>query len=264
MSTSSTASADAVHRHLSARLREAGCVFAEDEARLLMREAGSPATLDRWLLRRCAGEPLEVLVGWAEFWGLRVTVAPGVFVPRRRTEALVRAALETAPDGGVLLDLCTGTGAVALALSHERPDLDLYAADLHPAAVRCAQDNLRGRARVVMSDLFDAVPADLRGHVDVVTANVPYVPSGDLDLLPAEAREHEPAFAHDGGDDGLAVLRRLVHDARAWLAPGGEVLVEVSRHQQAAARFALATAGLRPRVAASEDDGTVVVAGTPR
>jgi release factor glutamine methyltransferase len=193
-----------------------------------------------------------------------VTVVPGVFVPRRRTEGLVRAALDAAPEGGVLVDLCTGTGAVALALAHERPDLDLYAADLHPAAVGCAQVNLQGRAQVVMSDLFDSLPADLRGRVDTVTANVPYVPSGDLDLLPPEARDHEPTAAHDGGDDGLAVLRRLVHEARSWLASGGEVLVEVSRHQQAAARFAFATAGLRPRIALSDDDGTVVLAGTPR
>lgn len=263
-SAPSTGSPDAVHRHLSARLREAGCVFAEDEAALMMREAGSAATLDRWLLRRCTGEPLEVLVGWAEFWGLRVTVAPGVFVPRRRTEGLVRAALQVAPEGAVVVDLCTGTGAVALALSHERPDLDLYAVDLHPAAVRCAEGNLQGRARVVMSDLFDSLPADLRGRVDLVTANVPYVPSGDLDLLASEARDHEPASAHDGGEDGLAVLRRIVHASREWLAPAGEVLLEVSRHQQATARFALATAGLRPRVALTDDDGTVVVAGTPR
>ena len=254
----------AVHRHLSARLREAGCVFAEEEARLLMSEAGSSATLDRWLLRRCAGEPLEVLLGWADFWGLRVGVTPGVFVPRRRTEGLVRAALEVAPPGGVVVDVCTGTGAIALALAHERPDLELYAADLHPAAVQCARDNLHGSAQVLMSDVLQALPADLRGRIDVVTANVPYVPTGDLDLLPAEARDHEPGAAHDGGHDGLEVLRRVVREARAWLAPTGEVLLEVSRHQQAAARFAVATAGLSPRVALTDDDGTVVVGGTPR
>ena len=263
MSTPGSWSDEEVHRRLSARLREAGCVFAEDEARLLVGEAASSATLDRWVLRRCAGEPLEVLLGWAEFWGLRVGVEAGVFVPRRRTESLVRAALEVAPADGVLVDLCTGTGAVALALAYERPDLDLYAVDLHPAAVRCAQDNLQGVARVLMSDLFESLPADLRGRVDVVTANVPYVPTGDLDLLPSEARDHEPGSAHDGGADGLDVMRRAVREARSWLAPGGEVLLEVSRHQQAAARFAVATAGLSPRVAVDEGD-TVVVGGTPR
>lgn len=257
-------SPEAVHRHLSAQLRAAGCVFAEDEARLMMQEARSAATLDRWVLRRCVGEPLEVLLGWAEFRGLRVAVAPGVFVPRRRTEGLVRAALEVAPDHGVLVDLCTGTGAVALAVAHARPDLELYAADLAPAAARCAQHNLTGVARVVVSDLFESLPPDLRGRVDVVTANVPYVPSADLDLLPAEARDHEPVAAHDGGEDGLDVLRRVVHETKPWLAPDGEVLLEVSRHQQAAARFAVATAGLLPRVALSDDDGTVVLAAAPR
>ena len=255
---------DAVHRHLSARLRAAGCVFAEEEARLLVQEAGSSATLDRWVLRRCAGEPLEMLLGWAEFCGVRVGVAPGVFVPRRRTEGLVEAALEVAPEHGVLVDLCTGSGAVALAVAHARPDLEIHAVDLAPAAVRCAQDNLRGLASVVAGDLFDALPPDLRGRVDVVTANVPYVPSADLDLLPAEARDHEPVSAHDGGDDGLDVLRRVVREARPWLAPGGEVLLEVSRHQQAAARFAVVTAGLRPRVALVDDDGTVVLAASLR
>jgi release factor glutamine methyltransferase len=257
-------SPESVHRHLSARLRAAGCVFAEDEARLLVQEAASAATLDRWVLRRCAGEPLEVLLGWAEFHGLRVAVSPGVFVPRRRTAGLVDAALEVAPEQGVLVDLCTGTGAVALALAHARPDLSLYAADIAPAAVRCAQDNLTGLAQVVRSDLFESLPTELLGRIDVVTANVPYVPSDDLDLLPPEARDHEPVAAHDGGEDGLDVLRRVVRDARAWLSPGGQVLLEVGRHQQASARFAVATAGMRPRVALDDDDGTVVLAATPR
>ncbi len=249
------------HREVTVRLRAAGCVFAEEEAALLIEASPTTVGLERLVERRCAGEPLEVLLGWAAFRGLRVGVSPGVFVPRRRTEAIVDLASDLAPEGAVLVDLCTGTGAVALALSQERPDLELYAADLHPAALQCARVNLLDRAQVFLSDLFDGLPADLRGRVQVVTANVPYVPTGELDLLPSEARDHEPLTTHDGGDDGLDVVRRLARDARDWLVPGGHVVVEVNRRQVAGARFAIATAGLRPQVALEDEDGTVFLTG---
>ncbi|GAA1940739.1 putative protein N(5)-glutamine methyltransferase [Nocardioides marmoribigeumensis] len=249
------------HRQVSSRLRAAGCVFAEDEARLLMEESPTTVGLDRLVARRCAGEPLEVLLGWAAFRGLRVGVSAGVFVPRRRTELMVDVAASLAGEGAVVVDLCTGSGAVALALSVERPDLELYAADLHPAALQCARANLIDRAQVVVSDLFDNLPADLRGRIDVVTANVPYVPTGELEMLPPEAREHEPLSTHDGGEDGLDVVRRAARDARDWLVPGGHLVVELNRRQVASARFAVATAGLRPSVAAEDEDGTVFLAG---
>ena len=245
---------------LVAALRAAGCVFAEDEARLLEQEASSRAELDGWAARRCSGEPLEVLLGWAVFRGLRVGVAPGVFIPRRRTELLVDAAVECLPARGVAVDLCTGSGSVALALSHERPEVELHAADLDPVAVRCAAANLGPRATVVLSDLFAALPQRLRGRLDLVTANVPYVPSGDLALLSVDARRHEPALAHDGGMDGLGVLRRLSSQSVQWLRHGGHLVVEVAAHQEAAARLALATAGLRPTGLRAQD-GTVVLGG---
>ena len=241
-------------------LRGAGCVFAEDEARLLEQEASSRAQLDSWATRRSAGEPLEVLVGWAVFRGLRVGVAPGVFIPRRRTEQLVDAALELLPARGVAADLCTGSGAVALALSHERPEVELLAADLDPAAVRCAAANLGGRATVLLSDLFAALPHRLRGRLDLVSANVPYVPSGDLGLLPVDARHHEPVLAHDGGADGLGVLRRLSSQAAQWLRRGGHLVVEVAAHQEAAARHTLDADGLVPSRLRMRD-GTVVLGG---
>ena len=249
------------HRSISARLRAAGCVFAEEEARLLMEASATTVGLDRLVDRRCAGEPLEVLLGWAAFRGLRVGVDAGVFVPRRRTELMVDVAASLAREHAVVVDLCTGSGAVALALSVERPDLELYAADLHPAALRCARTNLHDRAQVFVSDLFDGLPGDLRGQVDVATANVPYVPTGELDLLPPEARDHEPLVTHDGGEDGLDVVRRVAREARDWLVPGGHLVVEVNRRQVASARFAVATAGLRPSVAAEDDEGTVFLAG---
>jgi release factor glutamine methyltransferase len=249
------------HREVSTRLRAAGCVFAEDEARLLMEASPTTVGLDRLVERRCAGEPLEVLLGWAAFRGLRVGVSAGVFVPRRRTELMVDVASRLAHEGAVVVDLCTGSGAVVLALSEERPDLELYAADLHPAALQCARANLLDRAQVFVSDLFAGLPTDLRGRIDVVTANVPYVPTGEIDLLPPEARDHEPLSTHDGGEDGLDVVRRVARDAREWLVPGGHVVVEINRRQAANGRFAVATAGLRPSVVAEDEEGTVFLAG---
>jgi release factor glutamine methyltransferase len=244
-----------------ARLRAAGCVFAEEEARLLVAEAGSPARLDELVRRRVAGEPLEHLLGWAEFCGLRIAVAPGVFVPRRRSELLVAQAAALAPRHAVVVDLCCGSGAVAAALTAvlERPEV--HASDVDPAAVACARRNLP-RAAVHAGDLFDALPARLHGRVDVLVANVPYVPSEAIALMPPEAREHEPRVALDGGDDGLDVARRVVAGAGPWLARGGSLLFEVGEAQVPAATAIVAGAGLLPRVVADDESGATVVVGT--
>lgn len=257
---------------LVARLRTAGCVFAEDEALLLTEAARTPAELDAMTDRRAAGLPLEHVVGWARFAGLRTVVGPGVFVPRRRTEFLVEQAVAraTAARGAgprpspLLVDLCCGNGAVGLAVAtalHGRARL--HAADVDPAAVRCARRNLAGlaQARVHRGDLFAALPTALRGHVDVLTANVPYVPSADLPLLPPEARDHEPRTALDGGPDGLALLRRVAAHAPRWLAPGGCLLTETSEAQAEAARTLLTDAGLTARIARHAPlDATVLLA----
>src|SRR5690606_22728642 len=164
-------------REIAARLRAAGCVFAEDEARLLLDRTSDPAELEQLIIRRVAGEPLEHVLGWAEFRGLRVIMEPGVFVPRARTELLVRQAITRLRPGALVLDLCCGSGAIGLALAAAVPDLELVAADLDPAAVRCARQNLTGpRQRVFAGDLFDPLPAELRGRVDLIAANTPYVP----------------------------------------------------------------------------------------
>src|SRR5690348_4452880 len=182
------------------RLRAAGCVFAEDEARLLIAAARTPAELDVMVGQRVAGLPLEQVLGWAEFCGLRIGVEPGVFVPRRRTEFLVREAAVGTPDGAVVVDLCCGSGALGLALASALGAIRLYASDVDPAAVRCARRNLGGVAgQVFEGDLFAPLPASLRGRVDVLLANVPYVPTSELALMPVEAREHEPRQALDGG-----------------------------------------------------------------
>jgi release factor glutamine methyltransferase len=243
-----------------ARLRAAGCVFAEDEAALLVGAARTPAELDAMVVRRAAGEPLEQVVGWAEFAGLRIAVEPGVFVPRRRTEFLVGAAVARGGPRSVVLDLCCGSGALGVAVSHALGDgVELHAADVDPAAVRCARRNVPGR--VYEGDLFAPLPEALRGRVDLLLCNVPYVPTGEVALLPAEARDHEPRVALDGGADGLDVLRRVAAEAGRWLAPGGRLFVETSDRQAPYARAAFTAGGLAAEVVTDDDQEATVVIG---
>ncbi|MGD0066146.1 MAG: putative protein N(5)-glutamine methyltransferase [Streptosporangiaceae bacterium] len=246
---------------LVARLRAAGCVFAEDEARLLTSAGRTPAELDAMVDRRAAGEPLEHVLGWAEFCGLRITVAPGVFVPRRRTEFLVAQAAALARPGEVIVDLCSGAGAIGAALAAAVDRADVHAADIDPAAVRCARQNITGPSgHVYAGDLYEPLPAGLRGRVGVLVANVPYVPTREISFLPPEARTHEPLAALDGGADGLEVLRRVAAGAPTWLAPGGHLLIETSERQVTAAQAAFAASGLAVRVGRSSDlEATVIV-----
>ncbi|MEV0599977.1 putative protein N(5)-glutamine methyltransferase [Streptomyces sp. NPDC050315] len=255
-----------------ARLRTTGSVFAEDEADLLLAAAGTPDVLDAMVERRAAGLPLELVLGWAEFCGLRVAVAPGVFVPRRRTEFLARqastliAAAATARAGRpVVADLCCGSGAVgaALAAAAPAPGIELYAADIDPAAVRCARRNIpRTVGEVSEGDLYEGLPTAVRGRIDVLVANVPYVPTHQVGLLPPEARDHEPLVALDGGTDGLDILRRVTAEAPQWLTPGGHLLIETSERQAASAAEAFRHSGLTPRVVTSEEEYATVVIGS--
>jgi release factor glutamine methyltransferase len=246
-----------------ARLRAAGCVFAEDEARLLVSAAQTPAELVAMVDRRVAGVPLEHLLGWAEFCGLRLAVDPGVFVPRRRTEFLVGQAAALARSGAVVVDLCCGSGAVGAALTAVLGRVELYAVDIDPAAVRCARRNVSDTGgQVFEGDLYEPLPGTLRGRVDVLVANAPYVPSDEIGLMPPEARVHEPRVALDGGGDGLDVVRRVADAAPPWLAPGGHVLVETSKRQAPHALDAFARNGLIPRVVGSDDLNATVVIGT--
>lgn len=244
-----------------ARLRAAGCVFAEEEAELLEEAAASPTVLELLLRRREAGEPLEQILGWVAFHGVRVPVAPGVFVPRVRTEWVVDSALPLLPSGAVVLDLCCGAGAIALVIAEERPDVRLLAADLSPAAVACARRTLAGLASVVEGDLFAALPAEERGRIDVVVVNAPYVPTEAIALMPPEARVHEPRLTLDGGADGLALHRRIAREAPLWLTPTGIVVIEVGEDQAAASASAFAASGFITSIRRDEErDATVVVA----
>ncbi|SFQ01195.1 release factor glutamine methyltransferase [Geodermatophilus dictyosporus] len=255
---------------LVARLRAAGCVFAEDEARLLADAAATAADLDALAGRRAAGAPLEHLLGVVEFCGLRVAVGPGVFVPRQRTAALVaRAAAEARAVAArtgrrpVAVDLCCGCGAVGLALATAVGLAELHAADVDPAALPYARRNLGPvGGQVHGGDLYDALPARLRGRVDVLVVNAPYVPTAALALLPPEARLHEARTALDGGPDGLDVHRRVLTGAPDWLSPGGGLLMEVGEVQAPALAAAAADAGLSVRADTDPDDGTTVVTVT--
>lgn len=278
------------------RLRASGCVLAEEEARLLVEAAAADGDLRGRVEQRVAGRPLEHVLGWARFGDHRVDIVPGVFVPRHRSEAIVRSAVATltplvagdpTPGSGherpVLLDLCCGTGALGLAVAsaacrHAGPTpffsnredrgtgeypIEVHAADIDPVAVGCAGRNLApigGRAHV--GDLFAAIPQRLAGRIDVVVANVPYVPTAAIELLPPEARDHEPRVALDGGVDGLDVLRRVAAEAGRWLRADGRVVFELAEDQVAEASDTVRAAGFGVEIIEDDDAGAIVLVGT--
>lgn len=259
-------------RSVVAALRAAGCVFAEDEAALLVAAARTLADLDALVARRAGGLPLEQVLGWAEFCGKRTVVEPGVFVPRRRTEFLVDRAVAVARPvlaarpTLVVADLCCGSGAVGAALVAALDAVELHAVDIDPVAVGCARRNLAGyRGLVHQGDLYEPLPATLRGRVDVVVAVAPYVPTGAIRLMPPEARLYESRAALDGGTDGLDVVQRVIVAAPGWLTPGGALLVEVSGGQATATADAMTDAGLTADVHTPDGDGipTVVIGVAP-
>jgi release factor glutamine methyltransferase len=187
--------------------------------------------------RRAAGEPLQYVTGEVPFRHLVLTVRPGVFIPRPETEVLVDEALRSLPPaadgaaGPVAVDLCTGSGAVALSIARERPDVRVYATELVKATADLARENaarcgVAERVEVLSGDLFEPLPPTLVGLVDVVVANPPYIPTAQLADLPAEVGGFEPRVALDGGADGLDVVRRILDEARVWLRPGGSLVVE--------------------------------------
>jgi release factor glutamine methyltransferase len=250
---------------LAERLRIAGCVFAEDEADLLLRTA-APHELEQMVRQRERGVPLEQIVGWAEFAGLRIAVAPGVFVPRRRTELLLRQGLMLAPPQPVVVELCCGSAALAVALASNLSQVELYATDIDPAAVQCARRNLAGLpglAAVLQGDLYEPLPHSLAGRVDLLLANAPYVPTASIRLMPPEARLYEAQVALDGGSDGLDVLRRIVAGATRWLAPAGRLLVETSRGQAPAIVAAFERHGLAAQIVTSDELEATAVIGAP-
>jgi release factor glutamine methyltransferase len=267
------------------RLRSAGCVFAEDEARLLVAAAPCPAGVAALVERRVAGYPLEHILGWAEFGGLRIELDDGVFVPRRRTELLVKEAvallaeaqvrrssvrprmkrgtrLSTPAD--VVVDLCCGSGAAGAAIASRIAGLELHAADIDPAAVVCARRNVaKVGGAVHQGDLYEALPAALRGKVSILAANAPYVPTAEIAIMPREARDFEPILSLDGGADGLDLHRRIAAGAPEWLRAGGHLIIETSERQAGLTASIMSAAGFAVRIVRSDElDGTVVVGQT--
>ncbi|MFD9334101.1 putative protein N(5)-glutamine methyltransferase [Streptomyces sp. NPDC060028] len=255
-------------KSLVEHLRAAGCVFAEEEADLLQGAARDERHLAELLARRVQGEPLEHVVGWAEFMGLRVEVGAGAFVPRRRTEFLVQEAVALVRPGAVVLDLCCGVGALGALVAASvsgAGGVELHAADVDPGALVYARRNVAPYGGVVWEgDLYDPLPEALRSRVDLLVVNAPYVPTSEIALLPPEARDHEPLISLDGGADGLDLHRRIAAGALAWLAPGGHLLIETSSRQSPVTASALSAAGLWVQeVTSDEYDATVIIGRAP-
>lgn len=226
---------------LAALLTGAGFVAGEDEAgELVACAAGDDRLLATLVGRRLTGEPLAWITGRSIFCGLEIRVEPGVFVPRPHSEDLARRAAERLPPTGIAIDLCTGSGAIAAVLHATCPAARVIASDIDGCAVACAAAN---GIEVVWGDLFDPIPAALAGHVDVVVAVAPYVPTSQLRLLQRDTFAFESRLSYDGGPDGADVLRRIAADARRFLRPGGTLLVELGGRQDALLREELSRLG---------------------
>jgi release factor glutamine methyltransferase len=240
---------------VAARLAAAGFLAAEEEAaQLAARAPHDDAALDALVQRRLAGEPLAWITGSVMFCDVSVRVEPGVYVPRPHTELLAWRAIGRLPERGVAVDLCTGSGAVAVALATHRPRARIVASDIDARAVVSAR---RNRVDVYHGDLFAPLPRSLHADVDVVTGVVPYVPTADLPYLQRDTFTFESALAYDGGAHGMRVLRRVVRDATRFLRPGGTLLLELGGDQPTMIERDLERRGYRATGVIVDVDGDV-------
>jgi release factor glutamine methyltransferase len=260
-------------RELMATAREklaaAGCDDPAQEARWLAEQAGGFAAAElvlamgepvterrgthfhRMLERRLAGEPLQYVLGRWGFRSLDLYLDRRVLIPRPETEALAEAALAECQrlDARLAVDLGTGSGAIALALAVERVALQVWATDASPEALDVARANLAGlgrpatRVRLAEGSWFAALPDELRGRIDVVVSNPPYVMAGEMDELPDEVRGWEPEMALVSGADGLDDIAMIVAEAPAWLARPGALLLEIDPRQAGAVQRLARAAG---------------------
>jgi release factor glutamine methyltransferase len=260
-------------QEVAARLRAAGIVPADGEARYLIEEA-SGSSAEEWIEiadvrppmraetrlwemveRRCAGEPLQYVVGSWSFRGLDLMVDRRVLIPRPETEVVAEVALEEAERVGLrrarhrlalvapepraaVADLGTGSGAIALALEAELPEVEVWATDVSDDALDVARANVAGcaasRVRIARGSWFDALPAELRGSFQLIVANPPYIAEHEVPGLPDEVIAHEPTGALVAGPAGTEALEYLVAGAIGWLAPGASLVCEIAPHQAVA------------------------------
>ncbi len=238
--------------HTVDALRAGGLVAAEDEADDLIAAARSPAELAAMVARRLGGEPTAWITGLARFCGLTMRVHRGVYVPRWKSELLVAHALAHLPHGGTAVDLCTGSGAIGAVLARQSPASRIFGTDVDASAVACAEAN---GVDARTGSLFEPLPHGLRGAVDVVVAVPPYVPDSMLRLLPPDVTATEPLHALSGGDDGLAVARRIVEAGPGWLRAGGSLVVEVGVDQIEPLEALFVQHGFRLHAVIEDGDG---------
>lgn len=232
-------------------------------------DAAAEQSFTAMLERRRSGEPLQYIEGTVQFGPLELAIDPRALIPRPETEQLWYLAVRrmaTPPE--VVVDLCTGSGNLALACKHTWPEAQVFATDLSNDAVALARENAQRLALdidVRTGDLFAPLPENVQGRVDLLVANPPYVTAEELDMLPAEVRDHEPVIALLAGPEGDEVLARIARDAVDWMRPGGLVAVEISefRVPAVAALFAAFDAEIlddltgRPRYVVGEMPGPV-------
>ena len=221
-------------------------------------DARAAASFKALVDRRAAHEPVQHILGYEEFRGLRISVTPDVLIPRPETEGLVERALELLADrpGALVADIGTGSGVIACALAASRPDLEVLAVDQSLGALAVASDNVRAlglasRVRLLAGDLFGPL-ASLAGSLDMVVANPPYCPTGIIPTLPAEVERFEPRLALDGGPDGMRVLRRIITEAPRFLRPGAWLLMEIGEEQAGPLASLMAAEGFS-RIGARRD-----------
>jgi release factor glutamine methyltransferase len=252
---SSADRSDAGFVALTTRLAGAGFVAADEEAEeLLASAAGDAERLDALVARRLAGEPLAWITGRTTFCGLDIRVDPGVYVPRWQSEPLARLAAQSLPPEGTAIDLCTGTGAVAKAIMKARPAARVVASDVDEGAGRCA---LANGVEAHCGDLFDPLPRSLERSTDVIVAVVPYVPTAALEFLPGDTLTFESSLSYDGGQNGAALLRRVIVESPKYLRVGGTLLLELGGDQVEIVRPELVDVGYREMRVLRDDDGDV-------